>query len=159
MIYCISSLSFNTSYRRCAPRLCTTWERWPSGPCWSQSYVQSGPWWLTFSASSRKLTTRYVIVSVLGRCVCLCGTWRLSFLMLSSDVLKHSTCWYYLFDLLPYRWIHTQVAEYALCCVQCCLGCLERCIRFINKHAYIITAIYSYPFCKSTRKAFWLLLR
>ena len=51
------------------------------------------------------------------------------------------------------------MAEYALCCVQCCLGCLERCIRFINKHAYIITAIYSFPFCKATRKAFWLLLR
>lgn len=37
---------------------------------------------------------------------------------------------------------HNKLAEYVLCCVQCCLGCLERCIRFINKHAYIITAIY-----------------
>ena len=54
---------------------------------------------------------------------------------------------------------HNKAAEYLLCCVQCCLGCLERCIRFINKHAYIITAIYAYPFCKATRKAFWLLLR
>jgi hypothetical protein len=54
---------------------------------------------------------------------------------------------------------HNLIAQYVLCCVQCCLGCLERCIRFINKHAYIITAIYSYPFCKATRKAFWLLLR
>jgi hypothetical protein len=54
---------------------------------------------------------------------------------------------------------HNKLAEYLLCCVQCCLGCLERCIRFINKHAYIITAIYAYPFCKATRKAFWLLLR
>ena len=54
---------------------------------------------------------------------------------------------------------HNKAAEYLLCCMQCCLGCLERCIRFINKHAYIITAIYAYPFCKATRKAFWLLLR
>jgi choline transporter-like protein 2/4/5 len=54
---------------------------------------------------------------------------------------------------------HNKLAEYLLCCVQCCLGCLERCIRFINKHAYIITAIYAYPFCTATRKAFWLLLR
>lgn len=54
---------------------------------------------------------------------------------------------------------HNKLAEYLLCCVQCCLGCLERCLRFVNKHAYIITAIYAYPFCRSTRKAFWLLLR
>ena len=53
----------------------------------------------------------------------------------------------------------SKVLAYACCCVQCCLGCLESCVRFINKHAYIITAIYSYPFCKATRKAFFLLLR
>jgi solute carrier family 44 (choline transporter-like protein), member 2/4/5 len=54
---------------------------------------------------------------------------------------------------------HNKIALYALSCVQCCLGCLESCIRFINKHAYIIIAIYGYPFCKATRKAFFLLLR
>jgi hypothetical protein len=32
-------------------------------------------------------------------------------------------------------------------------------MKFINKHAYILTAIYGYSFCKAARKAFWLLLR
>mmetsp|Transcript_3147 Transcript_3147/g.4913 ORF Transcript_3147/g.4913 Transcript_3147/m.4913 type:complete len:688 (+) Transcript_3147:32-2095(+) len=55
--------------------------------------------------------------------------------------------------------LHNKLAEYILGCIQCCLTCLEKCIKFINKHAYIICAIYSYPFCKATRKAFFLLLR
>lgn len=32
-------------------------------------------------------------------------------------------------------------------------------MKFINKHAYIITAIYGTSFCPSARKAFFLLLR
>jgi hypothetical protein len=30
-----------------------------------------------------------------------------------------------------------KVAEYVLCCVQCCLWCLENCLKFVNKNAYI----------------------
>jgi len=44
-------------------------------------------------------------------------------------------------------------------CLQCFMWCLEKIMKFINKHAYIITAIYGHSFCKSARKAFWLLLR
>ena len=32
-------------------------------------------------------------------------------------------------------------------------------MRFLNKNAYIQTAIYGYSFCKAARKAFFLLLR
>ena len=42
---------------------------------------------------------------------------------------------------------HNKAAEYLLCCVQCCLGCLERCIHFVSIAIYIATAIYAYPFC------------
>ena len=52
-----------------------------------------------------------------------------------------------------------QILEYIMMCLQCFMWCLEKIMKFINKHAYIITAIYSFPFCKATRKAFWLLLR
>lgn len=52
-----------------------------------------------------------------------------------------------------------KVLEYILCIVGCCLWCLEKILKFINKNAYIITAIYGYGFCSASRKAFWLLLR
>eukprot|EP01038_Epipyxis_sp_PR26KG_P009819 gene9819-13212_t len=54
---------------------------------------------------------------------------------------------------------HNKVLEYAMCILGCCMWCLEKCMKFLNKHAYILTAIYSYSFCKAARRAFFLLLR
>lgn len=52
-----------------------------------------------------------------------------------------------------------KVLEYILCILACCVWCLEKIMKFINKHAYIMTVIYGYSFCKSARKGFFLLLR
>jgi len=52
-----------------------------------------------------------------------------------------------------------KLLEYIMCCLGCFMWCLEKCMKFINKHAYIITAIYAYSFCHAARKAFFLLLR
>ena len=45
------------------------------------------------------------------------------------------------------------------CMIQCCCCCIENCIRFINKHAYIQTAIFSTSFCTSAKNGFFLVLR
>jgi len=42
---------------------------------------------------------------------------------------------------------------------KCCLYCLEKCIRFLNKNAYIVTSIKGYNFCKAAREAFILLVK
>lgn len=52
-----------------------------------------------------------------------------------------------------------KIVEYIACVCGCFLWCLEKIMKFINKHAYIITAIYGHSFCKAARKAFFLLLR
>jgi len=52
-----------------------------------------------------------------------------------------------------------KIAQYLLCVLQCCMWCLEKVMKFLNKNAYIQTAIYGTSFCKSARKAFFLLLR
>ncbi|GMI08068.1 hypothetical protein TrLO_g14282 [Triparma laevis f. longispina] len=49
--------------------------------------------------------------------------------------------------------------QMALCAIQCYMWCLEKCMKFMNKNAYIQTAIYGYSFCKAARKAFFLILR
>ena len=46
-----------------------------------------------------------------------------------------------------------------ICCVDCCMWCVEKCMKFINKNAYIQIAIFGYGFCKAARKAFFLILR
>jgi len=44
-------------------------------------------------------------------------------------------------------------------CCQCCLWCLEKFMRFINRNAYIMCAIKSTNFCSSAKDAFSLLMR
>merc|ERR1719464_582528 len=39
-------------------------------------------------------------------------------------------------------------------CCCCCLSCFECVIRFMNKNAYIVTAVESEPFCKAAQIAF-----
>lgn len=52
-----------------------------------------------------------------------------------------------------------RLAMFLLSCLQCCMWCLEKCMRFLNKNAYIQTAIYGYSFCKACRAAFFLIAR
>eukprot|EP00640_Fibrocapsa_japonica_P000767 CAMPEP_0113938732 /NCGR_PEP_ID=MMETSP1339-20121228/5151_1 /TAXON_ID=94617 /ORGANISM="Fibrocapsa japonica" /LENGTH=593 /DNA_ID=CAMNT_0000941985 /DNA_START=62 /DNA_END=1843 /DNA_ORIENTATION=+ /assembly_acc=CAM_ASM_000762 len=52
-----------------------------------------------------------------------------------------------------------KVLQVVLCCCQCCLWCLEQCMKFMNKNAYIQTALFGYSFCKAARKAFSLIAR
>ncbi|XP_076844718.1 choline transporter-like protein 2 isoform X2 [Brachyhypopomus gauderio] len=50
-------------------------------------------------------------------------------------------------------------AKFLLCCLKCCFWCLEKCIKFLNRNAYIMVAIYGKNFCVSARDAFFLLMR
>ncbi|XP_056263247.1 choline transporter-like protein 2 isoform X2 [Pseudoliparis swirei] len=49
--------------------------------------------------------------------------------------------------------------KFLLCCMKCCFWCLEKCIKFINRNAYIMVAIYGKNFCASAKDAFLLLIR
>jgi hypothetical protein len=51
------------------------------------------------------------------------------------------------------------IAKAVICCCQCCFYCLEKCMKFINKNAYIQTAIFGTSFCTSAKEAFFLILR
>ncbi|KAK2498341.1 hypothetical protein MC885_000971 [Smutsia gigantea] len=44
-------------------------------------------------------------------------------------------------------------------CLKCCFWCLEKFIRFLNRNAYIMIAVYGTNFCTSARNAFFLLMR
>jgi hypothetical protein len=57
------------------------------------------------------------------------------------------------------RELNNKVGEALLCCCQCCLWIFEKIVKFLNKNAYIQTAIFGTPFCKSAREAFSLIVR
>ncbi|XP_053347117.1 choline transporter-like protein 4 [Clarias gariepinus] len=50
-------------------------------------------------------------------------------------------------------------ARFLICCLKCCFYCLEKFIKFINRNAYIMIAIYGKNFCVSAKNAFSLLMR
>jgi len=52
-----------------------------------------------------------------------------------------------------------RVAVILLKCAQCMLWCFEKCLKFLTKHAYIQVALLGQNFCKSAKKAFFLILR
>ncbi|XP_072226159.1 choline transporter-like protein 4 [Leuresthes tenuis] len=51
------------------------------------------------------------------------------------------------------------VARFILCCMKCCFWCLEKFIKFLNRNAYIMIAVYGKNFCVSAKNAFKLLMR
>lgn len=54
---------------------------------------------------------------------------------------------------------HNMAARFLLCCLKCCFWCLEKFIKFLNRNAYIMIAIYGKNFCTSAKEAFFLLMR
>nr|XP_020024101.1 choline transporter-like protein 4 isoform X1 [Castor canadensis] len=57
------------------------------------------------------------------------------------------------------RGAQNSVARCIMCCFKCCLWCLEKFIKFLNRNAYIMIAIYGKNFCVSAKNAFMLLMR
>ncbi|XP_040844313.1 choline transporter-like protein 4 [Ochotona curzoniae] len=57
------------------------------------------------------------------------------------------------------RGAQNPVARCIMCCFKCCLWCLEKFIKFLNRNAYIMIAIYGKNFCVSAKNAFLLLMR
>ncbi|XP_077882632.1 choline transporter-like protein 5 isoform X7 [Ictidomys tridecemlineatus] len=51
------------------------------------------------------------------------------------------------------------ISKFLQCCLTCCFWCLEKMVKFLNRNAYIMIAIYGKNFCISTRDAFNLLMR
>ncbi|XP_022084254.1 choline transporter-like protein 2 isoform X2 [Acanthaster planci] len=52
-----------------------------------------------------------------------------------------------------------KIVLFILKCLKCCFWCLEKFMKFLNKNAYIMIAIYGKNFCRSAREAFFLLMR
>jgi len=54
---------------------------------------------------------------------------------------------------------NNKFAEALLCACACCLWCLDNFLRFINKTAFIQTAIFGTSFCRGAGQAFYLIAR
>ncbi|XP_033761277.1 choline transporter-like protein 2 [Pecten maximus] len=51
------------------------------------------------------------------------------------------------------------VAKFIVKCLKCCFWCLEKCLKFLTKNAYIQMAIHGKNFCFSAKDAFFAIMR
>ncbi|XP_054422835.1 choline transporter-like protein 5 [Pteronotus mesoamericanus] len=51
------------------------------------------------------------------------------------------------------------ISKFLQHCLKCCFWCLEKVVKFLNRNAYVMIAIYGKNFCRSARDAFNLLIR
>jgi choline transporter-like protein 2/4/5 len=49
------------------------------------------------------------------------------------------------------------IISFVSCCCQCCFYCMEKFLKYVNRNAYIMTAIYGRNFCTSAVDALSLL--
>uniref|UniRef100_A0A7S1VN07 Choline transporter-like protein n=2 Tax=Grammatophora oceanica TaxID=210454 RepID=A0A7S1VN07_9STRA len=109
-----------------------------------------------FTHNKREASSVYVISSVFDTCfyhlgTCAYGSLILAIVQLMRAILARIQ--------KQAKKANSKVADCLLCCCQCCLWCFEKCIKFLNKNAYIQTAIFGTSFCTSAREAFFLILR
>jgi len=52
-----------------------------------------------------------------------------------------------------------RVTQCVLSCIQCCLGCIEKLVKFINRFTYVHIAMHGDSFCASARNTFNLISR
>ncbi|XP_077966779.1 choline transporter-like protein 1 [Styela clava] len=54
--------------------------------------------------------------------------------------------------------VDNKAAKCVLKCMQCCLACFEKMLKYINRNAFICIAMYGEGFCASAKKALSLLI-
>jgi len=52
-----------------------------------------------------------------------------------------------------------KIAKFVLCCMKCFFWCLEKCMKFLARRAYIMIAVRGKNFCVSAKNVFFLMLR
>lgn len=52
----------------------------------------------------------------------------------------------------------SRLVRAVMCCCRCCFWCLEKCMRFINRNAYVMTVLTKQGFCSSAASAFKLIM-
>ena len=53
----------------------------------------------------------------------------------------------------------SKLARLSCICVVYCIGCIERCVRYLSRNAYVLTMLNGTPFCTSAGEALSLLTK
>jgi hypothetical protein len=100
--------------------------------------------------------------------VCLAVKWAFRFhlgsLAYGSFLVAVITMIRVIFEYIVYQYEKTELKDNIVfkcitCYIRCVLKCLDACIKFINKNAYIQIALHNSSFCQGARESFYLMAR
>lgn len=80
-----------------------------------------------------------------------CGAFIIALVQTLREILKY-------IDKKTKRYQNNIFIKIVFKTCQCCLWCMEKCLKFITKNAYIVTAIYGYNFCRACCKSMKLII-
>ncbi|XP_063480130.1 choline transporter-like protein 5 isoform X2 [Symphalangus syndactylus] len=100
---------------------------------------------------------RYPLFTAFGRAI----RYHTGSLAFGSLIIALIQMFKIVLEYLDHRLKRTQntFSKFLQCCLRCCFWCLENAIKFLNRNAYIMIAIYGRNFCRSAKDAFNLLMR
>ncbi|XP_023062940.1 choline transporter-like protein 5 [Piliocolobus tephrosceles] len=100
---------------------------------------------------------RYPLFTAFGRAI----RYHTGSLAFGSLIIALIQMFKIVLEYLDHRLKRTQntLSKFLQCCLRCCFWCLENAIKFLNRNAYIMIAIYGRNFCRSAKDAFNLLMR
>ncbi|XP_072863303.1 choline transporter-like protein 5 isoform X8 [Chlorocebus sabaeus] len=100
---------------------------------------------------------RYPLFTAFGRAI----RYHTGSLAFGSLIIALIQMFKIVLEYLDHRLKRTEntLSKFLQCCLRCCFWCLENAIKFLNRNAYIMIAIYGRNFCRSAKDAFNLLMR
>ncbi|KAF4670391.1 hypothetical protein FOL47_002068 [Perkinsus chesapeaki] len=115
-----------------------------------------GVWYFTPNSEKGSLGTKPLRTGIKNAVVYHQGTLAFgSFILAIVQFIK----WWLRYLAKQAKLQHNKVMAIVFSILSYCVACFERCIKFLNKNAYIQTALLGTKFCTSAKNAFFLILR
>jgi len=113
-----------------------------------------GVWF--FTPNDQKGRKRVIGQSIFNACRYHLGTVAFGALIIATVKLIRWICFYFQKQAEAQK---NYIMALILKVVQCIIWCFEKCLKFLNKNAYIQTALLGTTFCTSAKNAFFLIAR
>ncbi|KAF4670059.1 hypothetical protein FOZ61_001888, partial [Perkinsus olseni] len=115
-----------------------------------------GVWYFTPNSEKGSLGTKPLRTGIKNAVVYHQGTLAFgSFVLAIVQFIK----WWLRYLAKQAKLQHNKVMAVVFSVLSYCVACFEKCIKFLNKNAYIQTALLGTKFCTSAKNAFFLILR
>merc|ERR1719506_3694267 len=109
-----------------------------------------------FAANESKLNPKFVLIGLKNTTLYHSGSVALGSLIVA---LIQPVKYYLQYLAEQQKKVKNKLMEMVFRCLAYLIWCVEKCVKFLNKNAYIQIAILGKKFCWAAKDAFWLIFR